>query len=102
MISCHCEEGAFPDDTALALGASEQSPRFLGDCFVAFGFSQRHRPDKINRPSWRRGATLGDWFLFRTCFLSSQASPNDFEIVIVVVRIGEADLVMLHSDNIIA
>ena len=46
---------------------------------------------------------LGDWFPFRTYFLASKASPNDSEIVIIVVIIviGEADLV-LHSDGIIA
>jgi len=30
---CHCEEDTLPDDTVLALGASEQSPRRIGDCF---------------------------------------------------------------------
>jgi hypothetical protein len=34
---------------------------------------------------------LGDWFPFRTYFLTSKASPNDWEIVIVVIIIGEAN-----------
>jgi hypothetical protein len=46
---------------------------------------------------------LGDWFLFRTYFLSSKASPNDSGIVIVVIIIviGEAQSV-LHNGGIIA
>jgi hypothetical protein len=46
---------------------------------------------------------LGDWFLLRTYFLSSKASPNDVEIVIVVIIIviGEAKSV-LHIGGIIA
>ncbi len=45
---------------------------------------------------------LGDWFPLRTYFLTSKASPNDSEIVIVVIIvIGEAEFV-LHSDGIIA
>ncbi|HLO13472.1 MAG TPA: hypothetical protein VK206_01490 [Anaerolineales bacterium] len=46
---------------------------------------------------------LGDWFPFRICFLTSKASPNDQEIVIVVIIIvvGEAKLV-LHIGGIIA
>jgi hypothetical protein len=46
---------------------------------------------------------LGDWFPFRTYLLTSKASPNDLEIVIIVVIIviGEAISVM-HSDGIIA
>jgi hypothetical protein len=46
---------------------------------------------------------LGDWFPLRTYFLSSKASPNGSEIVIVIiiVVIGEAQLV-LHMGGIIA
>jgi hypothetical protein len=46
---------------------------------------------------------LGDWFLLRTYFLTSKASPNDSEIVIVVIIIviGEVELVS-HIDGIIA
>jgi hypothetical protein len=44
---------------------------------------------------------LGDWFPFRTYFLTSRASPNDARIVIVIIIIGEAELV-LHGDGIIA
>jgi len=46
---------------------------------------------------------LGDWFALRTYFLTSEASPNDSGIVIIVVIIviGEAKLV-LHRDGIIA
>jgi hypothetical protein len=45
---------------------------------------------------------LGDWFPLRTYFLTSKASPNDSEIVIVVIiGIGEAQLV-LHNGGIIA
>jgi hypothetical protein len=44
---------------------------------------------------------LGDWFPFGTYFLTSKASPNDLEIVIVVIIIGEAQLV-LHIGGIIA
>jgi hypothetical protein len=45
---------------------------------------------------------LGDWFPFGTYFLTSQASPNDPGIVIVVIIvIGEAQLV-LHIGGIIA
>jgi hypothetical protein len=46
---------------------------------------------------------LGDWFPLKTYFLTSKASPNDSQIVIVVIIIviGEAKL-MLHSDGIIA
>jgi hypothetical protein len=38
---------------------------------------------------------LGDWFPSRTYFLASKASPNDSEIVIIVVIIviGEVELV---------
>jgi hypothetical protein len=59
--------------------------------------------DKINRPSWRLGATLGDSFAFRISFSISKASPNDSEIVIIVVIIviGEAKCV-LHIGGIIA
>ena len=59
--------------------------------------------DKINRPSWRLGATLGDWFSFRSYFSTSKASPNDPGIIVIVVIIivGEAKFV-LHSDGIIA
>jgi len=45
---------------------------------------------------------LGDWFLLRTYFLTSNASPNDSKIVIVIIIvIGEAQLV-LHIGGIIA
>jgi len=45
---------------------------------------------------------LGDWFPFRSYFLTSKASPNDREIiVIVIIIIGEVELVS-HSDGIIA
>jgi hypothetical protein len=46
---------------------------------------------------------LGDWFPLRTYFLTSKASPNDSEIVIIVIIIvvGEAKLV-LHIGGIIA
>jgi|SRR5688500_2567530 hypothetical protein len=45
---------------------------------------------------------LGDWFPLRTYFLTGKASPNDSEIVIVVIiGIGEAQLV-LHNGGIIA
>jgi hypothetical protein len=46
---------------------------------------------------------LGDWFPLRTYFLTSKASPNDSEIVIVVIIIviGEANLVV-HIGGIIA
>jgi len=46
---------------------------------------------------------LGDWFPLRTYFLTSKASPNDSEIVIVVIIIvvGEAVLAF-HGDGIIA
>lgn len=46
---------------------------------------------------------LGDWFLPGTYFLTSKASPNDSEIVIIVIIIfvGEANLAF-HIDGIIA
>ena len=46
---------------------------------------------------------LGDRFSLRTYVLASQASPNDAEIVIIVIIIviGEAKLVF-HSGDIIA
>jgi len=46
---------------------------------------------------------LGDWFPVSTYFSTSKASPNDSEIVIVVIIIviGEAKLV-LHIGGIIA
>ena len=47
---------------------------------------------------------LGDWFRFKTYFLTSKASPNDagiIVIVVIIIVIGEAELV-LHSDGIIA
>jgi hypothetical protein len=46
---------------------------------------------------------LGDWFLLKTYFLTSKASPNDSAIVIIVIIIviGEAKLV-LHMVGIIA
>jgi hypothetical protein len=48
-------------------------------------------------------SALGDWFLLRTYFLTSKASPNDSEIVIVVIIIviGEAQVVS-HDGGIIA
>jgi hypothetical protein len=48
-------------------------------------------------------SALGDWFLPETYFLTSKASPNDPEIVIIVIIIviGEANLVF-HIDGIIA
>jgi hypothetical protein len=56
--------------------------------------------DKINRPSLLRWA-IG--FLFCSYFSTSKASPNDWEIVIVVIVIiiGEA-VIGLHGDGIIA
>jgi hypothetical protein len=46
---------------------------------------------------------LGDWFPLRTYVLTSKASPNDSEIVIIgiIIVIGEAKLV-LHMGGIIA
>jgi hypothetical protein len=45
---------------------------------------------------------LGDWFLLKTYFLTSKASPNDLMIVIVIIIvIGEVRLV-LHIGGIIA
>ncbi len=45
---------------------------------------------------------LGDWFPSETYLSTSKASPNDSEIVIVViVIIGESQLV-LHNGGIIA
>jgi len=46
---------------------------------------------------------LGDWFSFRTYFLTSKASPNDPGIIVIVVIIivGETRSVW-HSDGIIA
>lgn len=45
---------------------------------------------------------LGDWFPLRTYVLTSKASPNDSEIVIVVIIIiGEAQSVF-HMGGIIA
>jgi hypothetical protein len=45
---------------------------------------------------------LGDWFPFRTYFLTGNASPNNARIVIVIIIvIGEAESV-LHVDGIIA
>jgi len=47
---------------------------------------------------------LGDWFPFRTYFLTSKASPNDtwiIVIIVIIIVIGEAQLV-LHSAGIIA
>jgi hypothetical protein len=46
---------------------------------------------------------LGDWFPLRNYFLSSKASPNGSEIVIVIIIdvIGEAQFV-LHMGGIIA
>jgi hypothetical protein len=58
----------------------------------------------ISRQNKSPSATaLGDWFPLRTYFLTSKASPNDSEIVIIVIIIviGEAKLV-LHIGGIIA
>src|SRR4030095_10386398 len=44
---------------------------------------------------------LGDWFRFKTYLLTSKASPNDAGIIVIIIVIGEAELV-LHSDGIIA
>jgi len=44
---------------------------------------------------------LGDWFSFRTYFLTSKASPNDRGIIVIVIIIGEAKLVS-HNGGIIA
>jgi hypothetical protein len=52
--------------------------------------------DKINRPSHVRRAIWFDLSYLST----SKASPNDSEIVIVIIVIGEADFV-LHSECII-
>lgn len=56
--------------------------------------------DKINRPSL---FALGDWFLLRAYVSTSQASPNDSKIVIIVIiiEIGEAKWVP-HIGGIIA
>jgi hypothetical protein len=46
---------------------------------------------------------LGDWFPLRTYFLTSKASPNDSEIVIVVIIIVMGETIMvLHIGGIIA
>jgi hypothetical protein len=58
----------------------------------------------VNRQNKSPSAiALGDWFLLRTYFLTSKASPNDSEIVIIVIiiLIGEAKVV-LHMGGIIA
>jgi hypothetical protein len=46
---------------------------------------------------------LGDWFPFRPDFLSSNASPNDkgIIVIIVIIIVGEVELI-LHSADIIA
>ena len=45
---------------------------------------------------------LGDWFSLRKYFLTSRASPNDTEIVIIVmIIVGDAQLVR-HDGGIIA
>jgi len=46
---------------------------------------------------------LGDWFPLRNYFLTSKASPIDTGIIVilVIIIIGEAELV-LHGDDIIA
>ena len=59
-------------------------------------FVIKHRQNKS--PS---AVALGDGFLFRTYVLTSKASPNDWQIVIVVIIIGEAQLVW-HIGGIIA
>ncbi len=45
---------------------------------------------------------LGDWFLLQTCFLASQASPNDSGIVIIVVIIISEAKPDIHIGGIIA
>ena len=76
--------------------ATKQSPHNLRLPLLAMtdGYRQNKSPF---------ASALGDWFLLRTYFLTSKASPNDLEIVIVVVIIviGEAQLV-LHMGGIIA
>ena len=47
---------------------------------------------------------MGDWFALKNYFLTSQASPNDQGIIVIVVRIivvGEAQPVF-HMGGIIA
>ena len=55
--------------------------------------------DKINRPSQLRWAIR---FLFCSYFSTSKASPNDSEIVIVIIIIVDEAEQGLHSDGIIA
>ena len=55
--------------------------------------------DKINRPSLLRWA-IG--FLPGTCFSTSNASPNDSEIVIIVIIIVGEAIYIEHGDGIIA
>jgi hypothetical protein len=45
---------------------------------------------------------LGDWFPFRTYFLTSKASPNDPGIVIVVIIVIGAARCVIHIGGIIA
>jgi hypothetical protein len=56
---------------------------------MSFGMVRSVVPDKINRPSHMRWAI---WFDFDYPS-TSKASPNDTGIVIIVVVIGEANLV---------
>jgi len=51
--------------------------------------------DKINRPSLVRWA-IG--FLYRSYFSTSQASPNDAVIVIVVIIIVGEEVQVSHGD----
>jgi hypothetical protein len=46
---------------------------------------------------------LGDWFPFRTYFLTSKASPNDrgIIVIIVIIIVDEVEQV-LHGSGIIA
>jgi hypothetical protein len=55
--------------------------------------------DKINRPSLLRWA-IG--FLFSSYFSTSKASPNDAEIVIVIIIVVGEAVIGLHGDGIIA
>jgi hypothetical protein len=67
-----------------------------------FGYPKPGALDSIYRQNKSPSAiALGDWFPLRTYVLTSKASPNDLEIVIIVIIIGEAKLV-LHMGGIIA
>ena len=47
---------------------------------------------------------LGDWFPFRTYFLTSKASPNDTGIIVIIVIISVVDEAkqIFHDGGIIA